>query len=200
MLTNFNPKFIIDSDTYNKCVTFAKASVGTSSDKYARRNQFDIDKIVKDIRNGKIGEEGVHKVLLEGLPQLSGPDHNIYDKKDKSWDPDLKDLSSGVRVGVKSQDYESAIHFGESWVFQFRAGQKYDVDTGIFGDKDDKHYVAFVALNVPKRTGEVRAIVRVSWLHEKNLFKEMKKQNLRGNKVAVYYDDLANFKEELFQL
>jgi hypothetical protein len=194
------PKFIITPDIYEKCTSFAKASVGSSSDKYARRNQFNIEKIVKDIRNGKIGEEGTYKVLLGKFPQLSSPDHNIYDKKDKSWDPDLKDLASGIRVGVKSQDYESAIHFGESWVFQFRAGQKYDVDTGIFGGKDDKHYVAFVALNVPKKTGEVRAIVSVSWLHDKKLFKEMKKQNLRGNKVAVYYEDLANYKEELFQL
>lgn len=193
-------KFIITPEIYEKCTDFAKASVGTSSDKYARRNQFNVEKIVKDIRNGKIGEEGVHQILSLTYPQLTQPDHNIYDKVNKSWDPDLKDASSGIRVGVKSQDIESAIHFGESWVFQFRAGQKYDVDTGIFGEKDDKHYVAFVALNVPKKTGEIRALVRVDWLHQNKLFKEMQKQTLRGNKVAVYYEDLEKYKEQLWQL
>lgn len=193
-------KFIITPDIYQRCSDFAKSSVGTSSDKYARREQFDIDKIVKDIRNGKIGEEGVYHNLLAAYPQLTPPDHNIYDKSNKSWDPDLKDTASGIRIGVKSQDIESAIHFGESWVFQFRVGQKYDVDKGIFGDEDDDHYVAFVALNVPKRTGEIKALVKVNWLHKNSLFKPMQKQNLRSNKVAVYYEDLEKYKEELFQI
>lgn len=193
-------KFIITPEIYEKCTDFAKASVGTSSNKYASRNQFNVEKIVKDIRNGKIGEEGVYQLLSATYPQLTQPDHNIYDKVNKSWDPDLKDAASGIRVGVKSQDIESAIHFGESWVFQFRAGQKYDVDTGIFGEKDDNHYVAFVALNVPKKTGEIRALVKVDWLHQNKLFKEMQKQTLRGNKVAVYYEDLERYKEQLWQL
>lgn len=196
----FQTKFIITPDIYQRCSDFAKASVGTSSDKYARREQFDIDKIAKDIRNGKIGEEGVYNNLLASYPQLTPPDHNIYDKNNKSWDPDLKDLASNTRIGVKSQDVESAIHFGESWVFQFRAGQKYDVDKGIFGEDDEQHYVAFVALNVPKRIGEIKALVKVSWLHKNSLFKEMQKQNLRSNKVAVYYEDLAKYPDHLYQI
>lgn len=185
---------------FTKCGNFARSSVSTSTDKYARRNQFDVEKIAKDIRNGKIGEEAVYEKLLESLPDLSKPDHNIYLKGDKSWDPDLKAMESGVRVAVKSQDIESSINFGESWVFQYGMGGKYDCDTGVFKEVDDKHYVAFVALNVPKRRGELRAVVKIQWLHDKKLFKEMKKQSLRGNKLAVYYDDLIKFKEELWQL
>jgi len=60
--------------------------------------------------------------------------------------------------------------------------------------------VAFVALNVPKRFGIIKALVKVQWLHDKKLFKEMKKQSLRGNKVAVYYEDLEKYSEELWQL
>lgn len=192
-------KFIITEDLNNKCMTFARASVSSSSDKYARRQQFDVEKIMKDIRNGKLGEEGVYKFLSSKFPELSQPDHNIYDKKDKSWAPDLKD-PSGIRIAVKSQDIESALSFGESWVFQFNEGKNYDCDTGIFKEQDDNHYVAFVALNVPKRFGIIKAIVKVQWLHDKKLFKEMQKQNLRGNKVAVYYEDLEKYQDELWQL
>lgn len=194
-----NYKYIISDDMFARCEQFAKDSVSTSADKYARRNQFDVEKIKKDIRNGKLGEQGTHNVLLEHFPNLSEPDYKIYSKKDKSWDPDLSD-PSGLRVAVKSQDIDSAINYGESWVFQHRPNKTYDCDLGIFKENNDNHYVAFNSLNVPKRIGFIKAIVKVSWLHEKSLFKEMKIPHLRGNKVAVYFSDLELYKDELWQL
>jgi len=199
-MTIKDQKFVITEDILARCGAFAKSSLSTSTDKYARRNQFDIEKIAKDIKNGKIAEEGVYERVCTIYPNLSKPDHNIYDKKNKSWDPDLKDVESGISVAVKSQDIESAINFGESWVFQYNHGKNYDCDTGIFKQSDPNHFVAFVALNVPKRIGTIRALVKVQWLHDKKLFKEMKKQSLRGNKMAVYYKDLERYPEELFQL
>jgi hypothetical protein len=191
---------IISPEIYEKCVQFAKASVHSSADKYARRNQFDVEKIVKDIRNGKIAEEITRAACLAKLPNLSEPDYNIYDKKNKSWDPDLKDSDSGIRIAVKSQDIQSAIHFGDSWVFQYNNGKNYDCDKEIFKLYNDKNYVSFVSLNIPKRYGIIKAIVKVNWLHDKKLFKEMKKQNLQSNKVAVYLEDLEKFSNDLFQL
>lgn len=199
-MTAIDPKFQITEDMNNKCLAFAKASVSSSSDKYARRQQFDVEKIIKDIRNGKVGEEGVYEKYSALYPNLSKPDHNIYDKKDKSWSPDLIDSESGIHLAVKSQDIESALAFEESWVFQYGNGGKYDCDTGVFKEVDPNHYVAFVALNVPKRFGIIKAVVKVQWLHDKKLFKEMKKQSLRGNKVAVYYEDLEKYSNELYQL
>ena len=200
-MISLNSNFIISKEIFDKCSQFAKASVSTSSDKYARRNQFDIEKIAKDIRNGKIAEEIVYNQVSSVIPGLTSPDYNIYDKKDKSWDPDLKDSQSSLRLAVKSQDIESEQSFDRSWVFQFGNGGKYDCDTGIFGKNlDDNHYVSFVSLNIPKRTGIIRAVVKVNWLHDRKLFKEMKKQSLRGNKVAVYYEDLDLYQKELFQL
>lgn len=193
-------KFTISSEIFNKCTTFAKASVNTSSDKYARRNQFDIEKIIKDIRNGKIGEECVWDNVSVEYPDLSMPDHNIYDKKDKSWSPDLIAEKSNIHLAVKSQDIESALAFGDSWVFQYGNGGKYDCDSGVFKNITPNHYVAFVSLNVPKRHGEIKAIVKIQWLHDKKLFKDMQKASLRGNKVAVYYDDLEKYKDELWKL
>lgn len=194
-------KFYISPIIFEKCTKFAKDSVSTSADKYARRNQFDLEKIAKDIRNGKIGEEGVWDNVSKLYPDLSAPDHKIYQKKDKSWSPDLSDEKSGFKLAVKSQDIESSLEFGESWVFQFGNGGKYDCDSAVFKESDPNHYVAFVSLNVPKRTGEIKAIVKIQWLHDKKLFKEMKKANLRGNKMAVYWSDIAQYKEEeLWQL
>ena len=199
-MTTLDPKFAISEDILTRCTKFSKDSVSTSSDKYANRNQFDIIKIAKDIMNGKIGEEGVYQILSQQFPNLTKPDHQIYSKKDKSWDPDLRDEASKIRIAVKSQNIDSAIAFGESWVFQYGSGGKYDCDTGVFKENDPNHYVAFVALNTPKKTGIIRAVVKIQWLHDKKLFKEMKKQSLRGNKLAVYFDDLEPYKEELFQL
>jgi hypothetical protein len=193
-------KFIITEEMLSKCTEFGKNSVGSSADKYASRNQYDIEKIMKDIRNGKIAEQGVYEQMIILYPHLTPPDYNIYSKKDKSWDPDLKDVDSNIRLAVKSQDISSALSYGESWVFQYNHGKSYDCDTGIFKDSDDNHYVAFVLLNVPKRTGEIRAIVKVQWLHDKKLFKEMKKQSLRGNKLAIYFEDLEGFADELWQI
>ncbi len=196
-----NPKFEITKEILESCSKFADDSVATSADKYARRGQMNVSKIRNDIRNGKIGEEGAWIKVSELYPNLSRPDFNIYDKKDKSWDPDLKDSDSNIRVAVKTQDYQSELDFSRSWVFQFGNGGKYDCDTGIFGKELDlNHYVSFVSINVPKRFGELRAIVKVQWLHDKKLFKEMKNPNLRGNKVAVYYEDLEKHIDELWQL
>lgn len=193
-------KFLISDEIYKKCSEFAINSMGTSVDKYANRNQYDVAKISNDIRNGKIAEECVWQKLKEVYPELSAPDYAIYTRKDKSWDPDLKDASTPLRIAVKSQEIKSEIAFGRSWVFQFGNGKKFDCDTGIFGKPDPIHYVSFVSLNIPKRSGELRALVKVQWLHDKKLFKEMKKQSLQGNKLAVYYDDLEKFKDELWQL
>jgi len=198
-----NTTFQITDEILDKCSTFAKDSVGTSSGKYASRNQFSISKITDDIRNGKIAEELVYRELVKFYPNLSSPDYEIYSKKNKSWDPDLKDLSIPLRIAVKSQEIKSEIAFGRSWVFQYGSGKNFDCDTGIFGGnktEDTSHYVSFVSLNIPKKTGNLRAIVKVAWLHEKNLFMAMKKQNLQGNKVAVYYENLEPFGDELWQI
>jgi len=178
---------------------FAEKSVMTSADKYAKRNQSNIDRIKAQIKEGKIGEMISYQHLSQFLPEISKPDLSIFDKSKKNWDPDLKD-PSGLRIAVKSQDIVSAINYGESWVFQFGNNGNYDCDVGVFKENDDNHYVTFNSLNVPKRIGTVKALVKIKWLHEKKLFKEMKVHQLRGNKVAVYFDDLQNYENELFQL
>lgn len=192
-------KIEISPEIVQKCQKFGEECVLSNLDKYRSRNQFDKGKIIADIKCGKIGEYVIWNHLLNKFPNLSEPDINIY-VGNKSWDADLIDKSQDLKVAVKSQDYLSSCLYGDSWVFQYNKGKKYDCDTGIFGNQEDKYYVSFVSLNVPKKTAIIRGVVKVSWLHKNNLFKEMKKENLKGNKVAVYLEDLEKFSRELFQL
>lgn len=194
-----NLTYKITQDMIDVANEFAEKSAITSLDKYHKRNQNSLLKIKSQIKDGKIGEMIAYQHLCKIFPEISKPDLSIFDNFQKSWDPDLYD-PSGIRIAVKSQDIVSAINYGESWVFQYRPNKNYDCDFGVFKENNDNHYVAFNALNVPKRFGSIRAIVKIKWLHEKKLFKEMKVHQLRGNKLAVYYDDLLEFENELFQL
>src|ERR1035437_635792 len=167
-----DPKFLITEDMIEKCTEFANNSVGTSTGQYSKRGQFNVEKIEKDIKIGKLGEFGVYNKLLELYPQLTSPDTNIYSKGNKNWDADLKDRDAGISIGVKTQSVEQGALYGESWVFQSE-------DKGIFGkDIGDGHYVAFVSLNLPKMVGEIRGIVKVPWLIANDLFKPMKLAHL----------------------
>lgn len=200
-MTIIDSKFDISQEIVGKCTKFANDSTPTSVDNYARRNQKDPVKIAKDIRNGKIAEELVYAKFSLKFPNLSTPDYNIYAKGDKSWEPDLKDVDSHLRIAVKSQELEAAQHYGESWTFQFGNGKQYDCDKGVFGkDINVDHYASFVLLNVPKRFGIIRGIVKIQWLHDKKLFKHPQKKELQGIKLVVYYEDLIKYENELWQL
>jgi len=196
----YSEPIVITRYILNKCSDFAKKSAESSLDRYAAWGQKNLEKITKDITVGKIGEEVVYRTLVKKFSQLTKPDFNIYEKKEKNWSPDLTDEGSGIRLAVKCQESASAIAYSDSWVFQFNQNKNFDCDNKVFKEIDPNHYVAFVSLNLPKKVAEIRSIVRIQWLHDNNLFQQMKVFQLRGNKVAVYYDDLVKFKDDLWQL
>jgi hypothetical protein len=207
-MTTFDSKLTITPEILEKCEKFAQASAPTNMSALSRRGQSNPEAIKRQIKSGKIAEILVHLEASRKYPKLVPPDFNIYDKKDKSWAPDLLDPDSNIRVAVKSQEIEQALQYHESWVFQFNDGKKYDCDTEIFGKTiDPNQYVSFVLLNTPKRVGQIRAIVAVQWLHDKKLFQPMalKKFSETNNKLAVYYDhpeynSLIQHSDELWQL
>lgn len=204
----FNNLLIISPDIYHKCDKFAKESISTNLFVLARRGQTQKFAIERQIRSGKIAEELVYNTLIVKYPNLSPPDFTIYSNKNKSWDPDLKDNSQQLTIAVKSQEKEQALQYYESWVFQFNNGKNFDCDTKIFTKNvDPNYYVAFVLLNTPKKMGQIKAIVKVNWLHENKLFQPMTLQKFseNNNKLAVYYDhpdyiSLSHFPNELWQL
>ena len=192
-----DPKATITVEMIEKATDFSAASVDTSTDKYASRNQFNRTKIVSDILTGKLAEELVYQKLKDYYLDLTEPDYAIYDKKNKSWEADLRVPSENLRIAVKSQTEDAARRWGRSWVFQLGNARDYDKEVVL---KKNNHYVALVSLDLPNMCGEIKSIVSIQWLHDNDMFKEMKLKYLQNNKKAVYYDDLISLEEELFQL
>lgn len=177
-------KFKLSKSGIEKCSKFAADSVFTSIDCYLKRNQDNFDKIKIDIKNGKVGELITFSYIKKMYNDVTYPDFKIYAAKDKTWDSDLTVPSIGKHIAVKT--YSTHSEFPESWIFQ-------NSDKGIFSSiesEDKKHYVSFVTLNYLKKEGEIKAIVTVDWLKKNSMFKETRKKSLRGNKLAVYFDDL----------
>ncbi len=47
-----------------------------------------------------------------------------------------------------------------------------NIDLFVFVDIDSNQYMTFVLVNSPKKTAQIRAIVKVQWLHDKKLFQQ----------------------------
>jgi hypothetical protein len=176
-------KISLSINDIEKCDEFSK-NVDTSF--YIKRNQIDSSKRISDSFLGKIGELTVYYSLVEKYPDISYPDFKIYKPREKSWDYDIK--SSNFNLHVKSARENSK--FPESWMFQSQ-------DKHIFLNYLPKDYVAFVKVNLQLKSAEVRAILPVTLLHEKQLFKAPVLAKL-FDKRAVYFEDLKEY--DLFQL
>jgi hypothetical protein len=107
----------LSSDVVKMCEHFAENCYKTNADEYQRRNQKNLNKIKKDIALGKMAEFAVYFIFLEkGISDISIPDLNIYGYKNKSFERDLK--CKNYNFHIKTQSLESALKFGESWMFQ----------------------------------------------------------------------------------
>ena len=191
-------KYFIDPDMFDRATKFADSVISTNKNRYANRNQSNLNKIKKDIIIGKLGEELAYLHLFDQFPHITKPDYTIYSASGKSWEPDLK--TDILNIAVKSQDVMSGIYYGVSWIFQFNNNKNYDCDKEIFKNKSKNQYVVLTSIDLRKEVGEIKAIVNVNWMHEKNLFKEPEVKILKGNKLAVYFEDMEKYKDELWQL
>jgi hypothetical protein len=188
---------------FNKCKQFAQDSLGTSVDQYARRGQ-DPSKyyrMIIQLINGKLGEEMDYHVFLPYYPNLTAPDYNIYDKKNKSWKEDLIDNVANIRLAAKTKDKRDADQWGPSWIFE-------KTDKKIFGEKldnknlDPRQYVVFNVVDQIGLQGRVLACVSLQWLHDKNLFEKPDRDYL-GTKLTVRFDSMLKViqsHDELWQL
>lgn len=187
----------------DKCRQFATDSLDTSVDQYARRGQDPSkrQRMIIQLTNGKLAEEISHATWLPYFSDLSSPDYNVYSKKDKSWDPDLTSESSNIRIAVKAKDARDAAEWGASWIFE-------KTDRKIFGSKldnqdlDPNQYVCMVVVDLLGLKGEVKACVRLQWLHDNKLFEKPDRDYL-GTKLTVRLRTLEKViqsPEELWQL
>ena len=104
-------KIKVSKYNYNKCVDFANKQLKTSKALYTYRGENKKEKIVYDIIVGKLAELAVTKFL-----KCSKPDFTIYERRKKSYSPDLR--LGNLRIHVKGQSEESVKRYGHSWLFQ----------------------------------------------------------------------------------
>lgn len=173
-------KIEIAKEDLSKCIKFAE-EIDTSY--YATRNQFNNQKRIKDQVVGKLAELAVFKYLTSKDVDISYPDFEIYEKKNKSWDYDLK--SENINVHVKGQNVEQSKKYGESWIFQKQ-------DKHIFIENKKNDYVSFVLIDLNEMLSDVRMILPLDLLHENNLFKAPKLPQL-NTKLAVYFSDIEKY-------
>lgn len=184
MIIKFTPEQI------KECEDFSNA-VDTSF--YATRNQKNNEKRVFDSKIGKLGEIATFEFLNDKVKNLTRPDFKIYKPSEKSWDFDLK--SDGMNIHVKSQAKIQSQKFGESWIFQ-KGDKKRGYDKEIFDKLSENQFISFVIVDPINKQAEIKAIVSLDLLHDKDLFALPVIPYLRNmNKVAVYFKDLINHKQ-----
>lgn len=183
-------KIKLTNQMFQDCNQFATQSVATHIHHYAQRNQTDNNLIKQQILIGKLGEFAVEKFLLNNQIKIDSPDLTIYDHKSKTFNSDLK--YQNIKIHVKSQEIEQAKKFGLSWIFQYGNNQKGHLDTEIFQQSFKKQYVAFVLIDLKVKLAKIIAFVSLNTLHQYNLFKDPKKDTLRGIKKAIYYQDIKD--------
>ena len=153
-----------------QCELFSKYSVFSSLPEYKKRNQFNEDKIIKDIYNGKKAEFLVYNFLISKQKQLNSPDLNIYEKYNKSYDSDL--ILKDVNIHVKSHNVSG--NFPVSWVFQKK--------DPLLTKLKDNNFLALVVMNKETSYMYLKKISEV-------YFKQPLKESLRVTKVCVYESD-----------
>lgn len=190
-------KVLLEEKYFDLCNKFAEDCYPTHKNHYAKRNQFNKDKIIEQISLGKLCEFATYQVLSDKYPDLSLPDTAVYTGSKKSFDFDMK--ANNLNLHIKGQLQSSAKLYGQSWIFQWAGDGKGHCDKEIFYPTIKNQYVSFVLMD--KKVADICAIVSLDFLHEHNLFKLPKLDYLQKTKRAVYWDDLKAFsKEDLWQL
>ena len=157
------------------CEHFAENCYKTNIKEYYRRNQKDLEKIKKDIAFGKMAEFAIYFIFLEkGIKDISIPDISIYNYKNKSFEGDLK--CKDYVFHIKTQTLESAIKFGESWMFQKK--------DPIVKNPQKNDY--FIGTQINDNTFEVKVLLSKPVLQLK--FNEPKLQKLIS-KTCIYLKD-----------
>lgn len=161
---------LVPLSIYKQCEQFAEVVVSTNKDKYAKRNQYNVEVIQKQILEGKVAEWGVWLHFLSLDKELSEPDMNIYSKNKKSFDADL--TFEDLKFHIKSQNFQSMQRYGRSWMFQ--------VEDPLFRNAEDNDWCVFCLLK-----SRIVDIIIVEQFN-KLVFGEPKLDKLKGIKKVVY--------------
>lgn len=161
-----------------KAKNFAEARIGGSKDEYMKRGEANVAKMIEDIEYGAMAELAVYR-LLKGLKlSCTKPDFKIYEKRKKSYSPDL--ICNGLNLHVKSQGTVSAKRYGSSWLFQ-----KFDPLIKNLDPKD-----ILVLCIVDGNTVHVKNLIGFRELVKLELLDKPKVFQYAITKVAIYLEKL----------
>jgi hypothetical protein len=171
----------VDAGLILKAKNFARQvtpTIGSPGGGYRDSNQFNLQKIENDHFISKIGEEAVKIVFEQFERQVRGPDYQIYNGKQKSWDSDL--YVDGLGLAVKTQATSLAQKFGLSWTFQAGSPRKDPILNNLAA------WVCFVEFNEATQRCRVYPPYQIKEL----TFGEPRLDRLKGSKKVVYAESL----------
>lgn len=176
--------YYLSRDIVLLCEVFSSRVLHTNIDEYSKRSQKNVEKIWNDIFYGKLAEWGVYFIYLErGITNIDPPDMKIYNSWNKSFDPDLR--YGLFNLHIKSQTFESAHRYGDSWIFQskdplFESSSEYDIMIGcrVTLDKTNGDFIegAYIEIKLEKDFNSLA-------------FGKTKLSKFSENKIAVYLED-----------
>jgi hypothetical protein len=177
-------EYYLNRDIVRICEVFSSRVLHTNVDEYFNRNQTDTTKIWNDIFYGKLAEWGVYFIYLErGRTNIDPPDMRVYQPDKKSFDADLR--YGLYNLHVKSQNYKSAVRYGDSWILQskdplFGYASEYDILIGcrVTTDENSKDFIegALVEIQLEKPFNKLK-------------ISKPKLSKFNGTKKAVYLKD-----------
>jgi len=168
---------------------FAEDRANLSYEQYSRRGQACLERIKEDIVTGALGELAAYQ-LLSKFVDVERPDFRIYEKRKKSWAPDLM-TSDGIRFHCKAQSASSTKKYGPSHILQYGGNGHGHVDK-LFTNRSDKDYLVSCQVNQEKMYVDVYGAFQVELVFEKDFIKMPKNDWFKDTKRAIYLEDLVN--------
>jgi hypothetical protein len=172
-------------EIWHKCRLYAENEFDSTKNMRARRGQTNEQRIKHQTAVGKMGEYVTHEFLSTLGYECTEPDCEVYTGRKKSWASDL--FVDEHKIAVKTQDLDSAMRFGKSWIFQ-KGGYGFGhTDPVIDGGKS---FAVFVTLDLNEKGAYVNGPYDMKVL--RSYFKDPKVPSLRFSKTALYWEDIKN--------
>ena len=173
-------EIIIDNIIISKLQKFSKKRL--QNNVYIQRGSPNSKKVYEDILTGAIGEYGAYLYLKNLNINVTEPDLNLYDKKEKSFNADLE--CDNNMYHVKSQSVISSQRYGNSWLLQ-------KTDPVVCSPKVNEY---FIFTEVDGNKVKILKKISCKFIKENKLYKKTKLNKYNNNKVAIYLKDLKGIK------
>ncbi len=165
---------------FDRCEKFALEQLNTSFDMYKLRGESNFTKMKEDIIIGKLGELAVAKWLRKTGRKCNRVDFSIYERKNKSFGPDL--VCEKFNVHIKSQGQQSIKRYGKSWLLQ-----KNDKITRSPTDED---YLCFTSVDLANLEVDILGFVKVKDIISEGCLDEPRVPRYRATKIALYFENI----------